>query len=118
MGQWLSKYGHSIYGTRGGPYKPTDWGVSTRKDNRIFLHILRWDLDEVKITLPDTGLKIRSCRLVDGGEVKLTPSGTGYTVEFSARELQPVNTIVELETDGSAMEAAPVESIPSSLAVQ
>ncbi|MDR1601502.1 MAG: alpha-L-fucosidase [Tannerella sp.] len=106
MGQWLLKYGHTIYGTRGGPYKPDVWGVSTRKDNRIFLHILRRDLEGVKIVLPDIGLKILSCRLVDGGDVKLTSTETGYTVEFSARELKPVNTIVELETDGNAMDAS------------
>ncbi|MDR2026255.1 MAG: alpha-L-fucosidase [Prevotellaceae bacterium] len=98
MGQWLQKYGHTIYGTRGGPYKPTGWGVSTRKGNRIFLHILQWDTDGVKIALPDVGLKIRSCRLVDGGEVILTPSETGYTIEFSSKELKPINTVVELET--------------------
>jgi alpha-L-fucosidase len=97
MGLWLQKYGYAIYGTRGGPYKPTDWGVSTRKGNRIFLHILEWKSDEVKITLPDAGLKILSARLVDGGEVTLTPSpGAGYTLEFPAKELKPINTIVEL----------------------
>jgi alpha-L-fucosidase len=25
MGQWLEEYGYTIYGTRGGPFKPTDW---------------------------------------------------------------------------------------------
>jgi alpha-L-fucosidase len=113
MGQWLQKYGYTIYGTRGGPYKPTDWGVSTRKDNRIFLHVLRWDLDEVKITLPPAGLKIRSARLAGGGKVELTPSETGgYTLAFPAKELKPLNTVVELETDGSAMAAAPVSLQP------
>ena len=31
MGQWLDRYGESIYGTRGGPYMPGIWGGSTRK---------------------------------------------------------------------------------------
>jgi alpha-L-fucosidase len=26
MGQWLQKYGYTIYETRGGPFMPTDWG--------------------------------------------------------------------------------------------
>jgi alpha-L-fucosidase len=118
MGEWLRKYGHTIYGTRGGPYKPTDWGVSTRKGNRIYLHLLRWDMDEVKLTLPDIGLKIRSCRLIDGGEAKLTPLETGYTVEFSAKELKPMNTIIELETDGSVMDVTPVDGIAAALSFQ
>ena len=33
--QSLGQYGYTIYGTRGGPFKPADWGVSTRK-NKIY----------------------------------------------------------------------------------
>jgi alpha-L-fucosidase len=118
MGQWLKKYGYTIYGTRGGPYKPTDWGVSTRKENRIFLHILHWDSNEVKIALPDLGLKIISCRLVDGGEVKLTRSKINYIIEFPAKEPNPIDTVIELEIDGDVMETAPVEGIPSLISLQ
>ncbi|HVN79022.1 MAG TPA: alpha-L-fucosidase, partial [Terriglobia bacterium] len=28
IGQWISQYGQSIYGTRGGPFKPGAWGAS------------------------------------------------------------------------------------------
>ena len=45
MGAWLAKYGESIYGTRGGPFKPGDYGVSTRKGNTIYLHICEWTDD-------------------------------------------------------------------------
>ena len=31
IGAWLAKYGQSIYGTRGGPYKPKKDFASTRK---------------------------------------------------------------------------------------
>ena len=50
MGAWLAKYGESIYGTRGGPFKPGDYGVSTRQGNTIYVHICEWT-DEV-LTLP------------------------------------------------------------------
>jgi len=50
MGAWLAKYGDSIYGTRGGPFKPGRFGVSTRKDRTIYLHIRRWPQDV--LTLP------------------------------------------------------------------
>ena len=61
MGKWLDKYGYTIYGTRGGPFKPTDWGVSTRKGNKIYLHILKWSGDSPKIVLPDFGMDIKKC---------------------------------------------------------
>ena len=43
IGAWLAKYGESIYGTRGGPFKPGEYGVSTRKGNTIYVHIRNWD---------------------------------------------------------------------------
>jgi alpha-L-fucosidase len=42
IGTWTSRYGDTIYGTRGGPISPADWGVTTQKDNRIYVHILHW----------------------------------------------------------------------------
>ena len=40
MGEWMKEYGETIYGTRGGDVAPHPWGVSTRKGNRLFIHIL------------------------------------------------------------------------------
>lgn len=40
-GNWLKKYGETIYGTRGTVMPPQPWGVATTKDNRIFLHVLK-----------------------------------------------------------------------------
>ncbi len=41
VGAWLQANGESIYGTRGGPFKPTSALVSTRKGNVIYVHILK-----------------------------------------------------------------------------
>jgi alpha-L-fucosidase len=115
MGEWLKQYGYTIYGTRGGPFKPTDWGVSTRKENKIFLHIMKWLGDYPKIIIPDPGTEIKSCRLAHGGNVSLNNDGTSWSIEFPGNELQPVNTIVELELVGSAMDIEPLEISPNSL---
>ena len=40
MGEWMKTYGETIYGTRGGIVAPHDWGVTTQKGNRLFVHIL------------------------------------------------------------------------------
>jgi alpha-L-fucosidase len=42
MGQWLSQNGDSIYGTRGGPIAPHPWGVTTQKENKVYVHVLDW----------------------------------------------------------------------------
>ncbi len=47
VGEWLKRYGSSIMGSVNGPYAPGAWGVSTRKDNLIYLHILQHSPDGV-----------------------------------------------------------------------
>ena len=115
MGQWLQKYGYTIYGTRGGPFKSTDWGVSTRKGNNIYLHILRWNGNKVKIVLPDIGMEIKSCRLPNGGKVRLTKQGKSYLIEFAGAALPQIDTIVEIEATGNVMDIAPIEISAQSL---
>lgn len=115
MGQWLEKYGYSIYGTRGGPFKPTDWGVSTRKDDKIYLHILKWQGDSPQIRIPDFGMEIKTCRLANGGEVTITRQDREYLVQFSVDCLEPLNTVVELTVDGNAINIPPMEIPAQSL---
>ena len=52
MGEWMKTYGETIYGTRGGRVSPRDWGVTTEKDNKIFVHIL--NLKDRSLLLPIT----------------------------------------------------------------
>ncbi len=40
IGRWLEVYGETIYGTRGGDVMSHDWGVSTRKGDKLYIHIL------------------------------------------------------------------------------
>ena len=41
----MAKYGESIYGTRGGPYKPTKYLACTRKGETVYLHVMAWPED-------------------------------------------------------------------------
>lgn len=111
MGKWLGKYGFSIYETRGGPFKPTDWGESTRKGNKVFLHILKWSGENPAITIPEIGSAVKSVRLADGGKVKFTKTGNAYLIEFDGRHIQPVNTIVEIEYADNIMNVMPANVI-------
>lgn len=115
MGDWLKDLGYTIYGTRGGPFKPTDWGVSTRKKNKIYLHILNWMEGSPQIFIPDMGMKINECRLANGGEIICKKQKNGYIISFAADKLQPVNTIVELTVDGNAMDIPPMNIQSESL---
>jgi alpha-L-fucosidase len=115
MGIWLKEYGSSIYGTRGGPFKPSDWGVSTRKGNTIYLHILNWQGSSHEITLPDPGLKIIKCNILGGGTLKYRKVNNEIEIEFKKDSIKPIDTIIEIVFEGSVMEITPMDVKPNSL---
>ena len=82
MGEWLKKYGESIYATRGGPYKPAHWGMSTRTDKAIYLHVLQHWPDGV-LEIADPGLKVVKAEALTGGDLRFLqkedPSATRKT---------------------------------------
>jgi len=40
-GKWLQQYGASVYNTRGKIMPPQTWGVVTRNDKQVYLHLLK-----------------------------------------------------------------------------
>lgn len=40
MGQWLRENGETIYGTEAGPFPAQTWGTTTRKGDRLFVHVM------------------------------------------------------------------------------
>jgi alpha-L-fucosidase len=110
MGAWLAKYGESIYGTRGGPFKPGGYGVSTRKGNSVYLHVLEWPDDAVK--LPALPTKVIGSRLMSGGQVEVRHTPAGLEVRVPEKDRLPIDTIVVLELDEPALSLAAVDVPP------
>ncbi|MFC1499316.1 alpha-L-fucosidase, partial [Verrucomicrobiota bacterium] len=110
MGRYLKKYGESIYETRGGPYKPGVWGVSTRKDNKVYLHITQmWPSGILK--LPVLSKKVVKCSTLTGGKPKVTQDKDGLTVSLPAKYHDDIDTIIVLELDGPAMDIKPIDPV-------
>ena len=51
MGEWLKKYGETIYGTTAGDIMTAEWGTTTRKGDKLYIHILTDNMPQF-ITLP------------------------------------------------------------------
>ncbi len=64
VGEWMSRYGDSIYGTRGGPVAAGEWGVTTHKGNRIFVHVLNWHAP--LLALPPLNETVKSAQMLVG----------------------------------------------------
>ncbi|MBO7262580.1 MAG: alpha-L-fucosidase [Alistipes sp.] len=96
MGEWLAKYGNTIYGTEAGDVKPQQWGCTTRKGNKLYIHI--FELEDEALYLPleckvvsakvfDTGATVKFQK-VDGGIVLKTGKVDGvvdYVVELTTK---------------------------------
>ncbi|MHC1767790.1 MAG: alpha-L-fucosidase [Verrucomicrobiia bacterium] len=107
MGQWLAENGESIYGTRGGPYKPGEYGVSTRKGRRIYLHVL--DATEPTLKLPALPAKVVQSRLLAGGSVDVQQTDAGLEVSIPENSRRPLDTVVVLELDRDALTLASID---------
>jgi alpha-L-fucosidase len=112
IGAWLGKYGESIYSTRGGPYLPGDFGVSTYRDKTIYLHILA--PAGKTLALPALPAKILSCSALTGGTADCSQSDKGVTVTLEGNP-EAIDTIVALTL---ASPAAEIHTIPASATAQ
>jgi alpha-L-fucosidase len=75
VGAWTRDFGETIYGTRGGPVPPQPWGVTTQRDDLVYVHVLTEDAPET-VVLPGTGnLRVRRAWLF----------GSDREVPFEAR---------------------------------
>jgi alpha-L-fucosidase len=96
MGEWLSINGETIYDTEGGPITARDWGVTTQKGDKVYIHILDWQ-DE-SLIIPSWGKKIKSAKLfADKSPVKFSENDFGITLKIPRSKMNELDTIVELE---------------------
>jgi len=106
IGAWLGKYGQSIYATRSGPFLPGDWGASTRHDNVIYVHVLKWPGDD--LVLPAIPAKIVRVSALTGGNATFAQSNEGIKVSLPLADHNDVDTILVFELDQPAERISPV----------
>ena len=107
MGGWLQQYGSSIYSTKGGPYKPNDIYATTRKGNRIYVHVFSNKQAVLELAaLPKNAVK--KAYLMNGGVINFQQDANGALKLHLPQALPDVNdSVVVLELDQDA-EVIPV----------
>ena len=95
MGQWLDKYGETIYGTVAGDVPTRPWGVTTRKGDRLFVHIM--SLSDNSLFLPVKAKVRKALDYETKKPLRFTQTEDGVLVHLG-QVPQGVDHIVELQT--------------------
>lgn len=99
IGRWMGQFGESVYGTDASGIPEQSWGVTTRKGNVIYMHLIE-PLEGVgSVTLP-VGTKVRSVKAMKDGaslkykvsdgklfvELDKTPADVDYVIEVHLKD--------------------------------
>jgi alpha-L-fucosidase len=113
IGQWLKKYGESIYGTRGGPFRSSNWGGATHRGDTVYVHVLAWPGQGV--TLPPIPKKIIANSLLTGGTAAVKQTDEGIAISVPPGDRRELDTIIALKLDGPAGDIKPIPNRSGSL---
>lgn len=96
IGAWMNTHGETIYATRGGPFAPAAWGVSTRSKtgDRVYVHVLD---PKAEVRLPGAAGKYASAFRLHGRDVPVRTVGQDLVIELPAKDRDPIDTVIVLE---------------------
>ncbi len=96
VGDWMRVYGGTLYGTRGGLVPPHDWGVTTQKGNKLYVHVLN-SQDDV-LYLPLKSRKVRSAvAFAERAKLKFRQDKNGVLIETGSIPADTIDYVIELE---------------------
>jgi alpha-L-fucosidase len=97
IGEWLSTYGQTIYETRGGPVPPQNWGVTTQKGKKVFMHLLK---EEDQIRLTDFPYEVLSAAFFDNKQkIEYTIENSDLLIQIPEGPSPRIDLIVELSVE-------------------
>jgi alpha-L-fucosidase len=99
MGEWLKKYGESIYGTRGGPYRNGSWGGTCHKGNKMYVHVYDWPREG--LALDPLSNKVLAARTLTGGHVTVKQSKDELLLEVASEDRDTPVTVIELTLENT-----------------
>lgn len=114
IGAWLKVHGESIHGTRGGPFWPQEWGVTTNQGNNVYVHLL--DYPDGPIRLPAIDRKLVSHAMLTGGTAAVQQTEEGIEINVPIEYRDELDTIIVLTFDEPVGDLRPPRPPSDSLA--
>lgn len=101
VGDWLGRYGRSIYGTRAGPIPPQAWGVTTRRGASVYVHVLDWP--DRLLPLPGLpAIRGSATNLATGQPLATVAVPGGVVVALPSRRSGGIDLIVEFHLEAES----------------
>lgn len=97
-GEWVKYNAKAIFGTSGGPWKPSNWGGSVHRESSIYLHITA-PLPYDELILKGLRERVLSARIHKGSSIKFSQVGEDLRLSLPGTLLDPYATVVELTLD-------------------
>lgn len=95
IGEWMRTYGDTFYATTAGDFPAQEWGTSTRKGNKLFIHI--FDTNSTELLIPTTAKVTRAVTFIDRTPVKYKSTKDGVIINLPELPTD-IDYIIELQT--------------------
>lgn len=95
VGNWLQKYGESIYGTRGSDIPPQPWGTLTVKGKTLYAHVL--NMQHPYVFIPGLKSKVLFAETFDGKRIKFKQQDEGAFIYMDNVTEDAYDTVLKLQ---------------------
>jgi alpha-L-fucosidase len=97
VGEWLNVNGEAVYGTRPGPLQDLEWGRTTARPGKVYLHVFDWPAGgELRLPRLDRDVT-RAYLLAGGAALDVARDGESLRLKGPAEPPDRIDTVVVLE---------------------
>ncbi|MBB6501170.1 alpha-L-fucosidase [Pedobacter cryoconitis] len=108
IGDWLNLYGESIYRTKGGPFQPNEIYATTRRGNKLYVHVFERKSDQLVLpAMPE--IRVKKAFLLRGANIDYKQSKGVITLQLPRQLPDQNDSVIVLELNTNA-ENIPVVS--------